>query len=149
MAPTSNRSVIERVFHACTFEFFAIVFTMLIGIFLLNKPVESMGIVSVLISVTALLLNIIFNWIFDKLFPFINGDRPIKIRILHAVGFESTLILFTVPMLAFFLKVSLLEALMIEAGLLIFFLFYTYLYNWSYDQIRKKVVAHYQAKRSK
>lgn len=147
MAISSTRSVTERIFHACTFEFFAIVFTMLIGIFLLNKPVSSMGIVSVMISVTALLLNILFNWIFDKLFPFVNGDRPIKIRILHAIGFESTLILFTVPMLAFILKVSLLEALMIEAGLLVFFLFYTYIYNWSYDQIRKKVVAHYQKKR--
>lgn len=144
MAISSTRSVTERIFHACTFEFFAIVFTMLIGIFLLNKPVSSMGIVSVMISVTALLLNIIFNWIFDKLFPFVNGDRPIKIRILHAIGFESTLILFTVPMLAFILKVSLLEALMIETGLLVFFLFYTYLYNWSYDQIRKKVVTHYK-----
>lgn len=129
------------------FEFLAILFTMLIGIFLLNKPVASMGIVSILISVTALLLNILFNWIFDKLFPFVNGDRPIKIRILHALGFESTLVLFTVPMLAIILKVTLYEALMIEAGLLVFFLFYTYLYNWSYDQIRKKIVAHYQAKK--
>lgn len=144
---SSSRSITERIFHACTFEFFAILFTMLIGVFLLNKPVASMGIVSVMISVTALLLNIVFNWIFDKLFPFVNGDRPIQIRILHAVGFESTLILFTVPMLAMILKVSLLEALMIEAGLLVFFLFYTYLYNWSYDHIRKKVVAHYRAKK--
>ncbi len=100
-----------------------------------------------MISVTALLLNMVFNWIFDKLFPFVNGERPVKIRILHAIGFESTLILFTVPMLAYVLKVSLTEALMIEAGLLIFFLFYTYLYNWSYDQIRKKVVTYYQAKK--
>lgn len=147
MALSSNRSLIERIFHACTFEFFAILFTILIGVFFLNKPLNSMGIISVMISVTALLLNMVFNWIFDKLFPFVNGERPVKIRILHAIGFESTLILFTVPMLAYVLKVSLTEALMIEAGLLIFFLFYTYLYNWSYDQIRKKVVTYYQAKK--
>lgn len=147
MALSSNRSLIERIFHACTFEFFAILFTILIGVFFLNNPLNSMGIISVMISVTALLLNMVFNWIFDKLFPFVNGERPVKIRILHAIGFESTLILFTVPMLAYVLKVSLTEALMIEAGLLIFFLFYTYLYNWSYDQIRKKVVTYYQAKK--
>lgn len=140
MALSNTRSVKERIFHACTFEFFAIVFTMLIGIFLLNKPVSSMGVLSVLISVTALLLNIVFNWLFDKFFPFVNGDRPVKIRMLHAIGFEGTLVLFTVPMIAFFLKVSFVEAFMIELGFLIFFLFYTYIYNWCYDKVRRKLV---------
>jgi len=140
MALSNNRSVKERIFHACTFEFFAIVFTILIGVFLLNKPIESMGVLSVLISVTALLLNIVFNWLFDRFFPFVNGDRPVKIRMLHAIGFEGTLVIFTVPMIAFFLKVGLVEAFMIEIGILIFFLFYTYIYNWLYDKVRKKFV---------
>ena len=140
MTVSNSRSVKERIFHACTFEFFAIVFTMLIGIFLLDKPMSSMGILSVLISVTALLLNIVFNWLFDRFFPFVNGDRPVKIRMLHAIGFEGTLVLFTVPMIAFFLKVSFVEAFMIEIGFLIFFLFYTYIYNWAYDKIRKRLL---------
>ena len=140
MALSNHRSVKERIFHACTFEFFAIVFTMLIGVFLLNKPIASMGVLSVLISVTALLLNIVFNWLFDRFFPFVNGDRPVKIRMLHAIGFEGTLVLFTVPMIAFFLKVSFVEAFMIEIGFLIFFLFYTYIYNWCYDKVRKKLM---------
>ncbi|WP_077925242.1 PACE efflux transporter [Wohlfahrtiimonas larvae] len=140
MALSNHRSVKERIFHAFTFEFFAIIFTMLIGVFILNKPISSMGILSVLISVTALLLNIVFNWLFDRIFPFVNGDRPVKIRMLHAIGFESTLVIFTVPMIAFFLKVSLVEAFMIEIGFLIFFLFYTYIYNWCYDKVRKKIV---------
>lgn len=147
MAIATVRSIKERVLHACLFEFFAIVFTTLIGVFILNKPLESMGLLAVLISLTALLLNIVFNWIFDKFFPFVNGDRPIKLRILHAIGFEGTLILFTIPMIAYLLKVSFVEAFFIESGFLVFFLFYTYLYNWSYDQLRKKIVAHSQKKR--
>ncbi len=140
MTQSTSRSLKERIFHACTFEFFAILFTILIGIYILNKPMSSMSVLSVLISVTALLLNIVFNWIFDKFFPFVNGDRPVKIRILHAVGFESTLVLFTVPMIAYVLKVGFVEAFMIEIGFLIFFLFYTYIYNWAYDKIRRKIV---------
>lgn len=145
MAIATVRSLKERIFHACVFEFFAVVFTMLIGIFLLNKPMDSMGIVAVLISLTALLLNIAFNWIFDKLFPFVNGDRPVHIRILHALGFEATLVIFTIPMIAYILKMSFIDAFMFEIGLLIFFLFYTYLYNWLYDQIRKKIVQRYKS----
>ena len=145
MAIATARSLKERIFHACVFEFFAVVFTMLIGIFLLNKPMDSMGIVAILISLTALLLNIAFNWIFDKLFPFVNGDRPVHIRILHALGFEATLVIFTIPMIAYILKMSFIDAFMFEIGLLIFFLFYTYLYNWLYDQIRKKIVQRYKS----
>lgn len=140
MNPQTTRSITERFFHAFTFEVFAILSTMLIGIYLYKKPVESMGIVSVLISLTALTLNMIFNWIFDKFFPFINGNRPVRIRVLHAVGFEVTLILFAVPMIAFILGITIKEAFMIEAGLLAYFLFYTYGYNWLYDRIRWKIV---------
>lgn len=147
MTISTVRSIKERILHACIFEFFAILFTMLIGILLLNKPINSMGVVSVLISITALLLNIIFNWIFDKLFPFVNGNRPVHIRILHAVGFEATLVIFTIPLIAYILKMTFIDAFMFELGLLIFFFFYTYIYNWSYDQIRKKIVARYRQKR--
>lgn len=140
MTLSNTRSVKERIFHACTFEFFAIILTILIGVFLLDKPMSSMGILSILISMTALLLNIVFNWIFDRYFPFVNGDRPVKIRMLHALGFEGALVIFTVPMIALILKVTLIEAFMIEIGFLIFFLFYTYAYNWAYDKIRKKLI---------
>lgn len=147
MSIATVRSIKERILHACIFEFFAILFTMLIGVLLLNKPINSMGLVSVLISITALLLNIVFNWIFDKLFPFVNGNRPVHIRILHAVGFEATLVIFTIPMIAYILNMSFIDAFMFELGLLIFFFFYTYIYNWLYDHLRKKIVAKYQRKR--
>ncbi len=138
MTTTSNqRTIQERILHALLFELLAILLTTLIGVYLLHKPVGSMGILSVLISVTALLLNIVFNAIFDRYFPYIAGRRSVKIRILQAVDFEGALILFTIPLIAFFLSVSLWEALMIELGFLIFFLFYTYTYNWSYDQLRR------------
>ncbi len=49
MATLSTRSLPERIFHACLFEFFAIVFTTLIGVYLLHQPITGMGIVAVLI----------------------------------------------------------------------------------------------------
>ncbi|WP_026878919.1 PACE efflux transporter [Ignatzschineria larvae DSM 13226] len=140
MATLNQRSIKERIFHALLFEGLAILLTILIGVYILNKPVASMGILSVLISLTALLLNIVFNAIFDRYFPFVDGQRPVKIRILQAMGFEGSLILFTIPMIAFFLQVSLWEAFMIELGFLIFFLFYTYSYNWCYDQLRRYLI---------
>lgn len=67
---TTSRSLKERIIHACTFEFFAVLFTILLGILVLNKPLSSLGIMAVLISTTALILNIVYNWLFDKVFPF-------------------------------------------------------------------------------
>lgn len=59
---------------------------------------------------------------------------------LHALGFEGTLIIFTIPMIAYVLNVSFVEAFMIEIGILIFFLFYTYAFNYAYDQLRVKFI---------
>jgi uncharacterized membrane protein len=56
------------------------------------------------------------------------------VRIGHAIGFEAGLIVMTIPAIAWFLQVSLLTALIIEAGFLVFFFFYTTGFNWVYDR---------------
>ena len=105
MTKTSSRSLNERIFHAFTYEVISIISMTVIGFYILNKPADSMGLLSILISTTAMIFNVIFNWVFDKLFPFVNGDRPIKLRVLHAAGFECMMILFTLPMISYLLKV--------------------------------------------
>ena len=100
-----------------------------------------MGVLAVVISTMALILNIIYNWLFDKIFPFNNGHRSVRVRIIHAVGFEGTLVVFTIPVIALILNVGLIEAFMIEIGILIFFLFYTYIFNVIYDHLRRKFIS--------
>ena len=70
-------------------------------------------------------------------------DKNLRIAItgslvLHALLFEGGLILLAVPLIAALMKISLLEAFILDIGVLLFFLPYTYVYHWGYDVLREK-----------
>ena len=45
-----------------------------------------------------------------------------------------------VPLIAWWLKIDLWEAFLLDIGVLLFFLPYTYLYHWGYDVVRERMV---------
>lgn len=51
--------------------------------------------------------------------------RQLKVRALHALGFETGFVIIGVTMVAIVLGVSLLQAFMLEIGFMLFFLPYT------------------------
>jgi uncharacterized membrane protein len=61
-------------------------------------------------------------------------------RVLHALMFEGGLIIVAVPLIAAWLNISLMQAFMLDIGVLLFFLPYTYVYHWGYDVIREKII---------
>ncbi|HHT58292.1 PACE efflux transporter [Corynebacterium stationis] len=61
--------------------------------------------------------------------------RTVKRRIVHAIGFEGGLTCFLIPVVAWVLKVSLLEAFFLQASILVFFLIYTFVFMWVFDKI--------------
>ena len=62
-------------------------------------------------------------------------DRSLRRRIAHAIGFEGGLIAFLVPVFAWWLGVSLWDALVMDLGLVVFFLVYTFVFNWAFDAV--------------
>ena len=66
--------------------------------------------------------NIIYNAMFDRLWPVSRFPRQLKVRALHALGFETGFIIIGVTMVAIVLGVSLLQAFMLEIGFMLFFL---------------------------
>lgn len=55
---------------------------------------------------------------------------------MHAVGFETGLIITLIPVAMVMLDLPLTEAFFVEIGLVLFFLPYTMLFNWLYDYLR-------------
>jgi uncharacterized membrane protein len=94
------------------------------------------GVVAVLASVIAILWNLSFNALFERWESrqAVRG-RSIRRRIAHAIGFEGGLVAFLVPVFAWWLNVSLWEALMMDLGLVVFFLAYTFVFNWAFDMV--------------
>jgi uncharacterized membrane protein len=61
--------------------------------------------------------------------------RSFARRAAHAALFEVGLVLMLVPVMAWWLQVGLVQALVYEAGLIALFLVYTYLFTWGFDRI--------------
>ncbi|MBB1382342.1 hypothetical protein H5071_10370, partial [Shewanella sp. SR41-2] len=55
------------------------------------------------------------------------------IRVVHALGFEGGMLFFTIPLVSWYLSLSLIDTLILEAGVLGFILVYTAVFNWLYD----------------
>lgn len=131
-----QKTFMERIFHAVSFEVIAIAITAPVSAWLLDRSIFQMGTIAIVLSTLAMLLNLFYNMLFDRYWPLSRGPRPIKVRIIHSIGFELSFVIFGVPILAVLLKMSLLDAFLLELGFFAFFLFYTYVFNLAYDVFR-------------
>ena len=131
-----NKSVKERVFHAVIFEVTANVIIALSLAWLMNVSVLQPGSLSVISALTATVWNFIFNKLFDSLQKKHQFQRTFLVRAIHAVGFETGLIISLIPVAMVMLNLTVAEAFFIEIGLVLFFLPYTMLFNWLYDYLR-------------
>lgn len=127
--------VVRRIIYVTSYELFAVLFSTA-GLVLLGFGGGSSGLLAVVASTIAL----VWNYIWTSLFEAWEGrqesrTRTLPRRVAHAVGFEGGLVVFLLPALAWILNVSLLEALRLEAGLLVFFLIYTFVYAWVFDKV--------------
>ncbi|MGI1998973.1 PACE efflux transporter [Shewanella frigidimarina] len=123
----------ERVFHAVSFEVIALAFIVPVSAMLVEKNSTDMLIVSICLSLFAVFWNYVYNILFDKLNGSDRVERKIGIRVVHALGFEGGMLFFTIPLVSWYLSLSLIDTLVLEAGVLGFILVYTAVFNWLYD----------------
>ncbi|MCP1113928.1 PACE efflux transporter [Enterobacter bugandensis] len=131
-----DKSFKERIFHAVIFEVTANVIIALSLAWLMNVSVFQSGSLSVISALTATVWNFIFNKLFDSLQKKHQFQRTFLVRAIHAVGFETGLIVSLIPVAMFMLNLTIAEAFFVEIGLVLFFLPYTMLFNWLYDHLR-------------
>ncbi|RBC03239.1 hypothetical protein C3E97_004150 [Pseudomonas sp. MWU12-2115] len=137
---TANKSIVERIFQAIGFEFLAILICTPLLAWIMDKPLLDMGAVTVLIALLALAWNVLFNGFFDRMLKRLNVAHNAWTRVVHALLFEGGLIVMGVPLIAWWLSVSLWQAFLLDIGVLLFFLPYTYVYHWGYDVVRERLV---------
>lgn len=125
----------RRVLFVALYEFIAIVASSLIFMAVGQKAAHS-GVMAVAASTLAIIWNITFNTLFEKweMRQAVRG-RSIVRRLVHAIGFEGGLALMLIPLMAWWFGISLWQATVMEAGLLVFFLVYTYVFNWGFDHV--------------
>ncbi|GIZ13649.1 multidrug/biocide efflux PACE transporter [Pseudomonas sp. NCCP-436] len=145
MKTAIERSLIERIGHALAFESLAIAIIVPGMLLFLDKPVFHLGVLALMFSTIAMLWNMLFNYLFDRAQARMGFERGLLVRIAHALLFEAGLILAVVPLAAWWLSVGLWEALLLDIGLILFFLPYTIGFNWLYDLVRERIMTRRQA----
>lgn len=141
MSVVPAKSIKERALHALLFELVGVVLFAPALAWVLGQSLGKMGAMTVMISTVAMLWNMLFNAGFDRLRGRLGFAMGLKTRALHAVAFETGLILAVVPLAAWWLSISLWQAFVLDIGLLMVFLPYTLLFNLAYDKVRERVVA--------
>ena len=126
----------RRVLYVALYELIAIgVVTLALGL-LTEHGWGSSGGLAVGSSLIAVLWNLVFNHFFERWErrqP-TRGRSPAR-RVAHAIGFEGGLLLWLVPFIAWWLGVSLWQALVADFALLLFFLGYTFGFTWLFDRL--------------
>lgn len=128
--------VLRRIAFVVGYEGLSLLFTIFVLGTLLGHGGGESTLTAVLVTVTATAWNYIWNLMYEALERRrTTRGRGVWSRALHALGYEGGVLIFTVPLVAFILGVSLVEALAIEGGLLVFFLVFTLTYTWGFDRV--------------
>ncbi len=137
---TAQRSMKERFFHALSFEVLAIAICAPLGAWLLGHSLAHMGLLTLMISLVAMTWNMVFNAAFDRAQQRMGFRRTLTARAVHAVLFEIGLLIAVVPLAAWWLSISLWHAFVLDIGIVLFFLPYTFGFNWTYDYLREAIL---------
>lgn len=129
----------RRIIHALSYEIILLVIIAIALSYIFSIPMETTGILGVAMAVTSVIWNMIFNHFFEKFEARRKLKRTIAVRILHAIGFEGGLMLATIPMIAYALNMPILNAILLDFGLTLCILFYTFIFQWCYDYLEDKL----------
>ncbi|WP_082017908.1 PACE efflux transporter [Leisingera sp. ANG-Vp] len=132
------RTAKDRLRYTISFEIFLMAILVPVGAAFFDKPLSDIGLLGAFLSVKAMLLNLLYNWIFDKADAKagrVSSDRSTLGRLLHATGFEATLLITSLPVYIWWLGLSLWQALATDLTVTSFVVLYTYGFTLAYDRL--------------
>ncbi|MCZ4352316.1 PACE efflux transporter [Roseovarius aestuarii] len=131
------RTTRDRMRHALTFEGLGLVLIIPMGVWLFGIPAHDFGVVAVVSSMIATIWTYVYNLGFDRVMQARVGHtrKSLTLRVFHTVLFEVGLLTALIPFLAWYLSVSLYDAMIMDIAITVFYLVYAFVYNWAYDLI--------------
>lgn len=135
-APQGLQGPWRRVLYVTLYELIAIAVATAGLAQLSGQGAGHSSVVAVAASAIAVLWNVVFNWAFERWESrqTVRG-RSVARRVAHAIGFEGGLVFTLVPLFAWWFNVSLWQAFVMDLALIVFFLCYTFVFNWAFDRV--------------
>lgn len=126
----------RKIVYVSLYELFAIAASSAGLALLSDSGLGHASVAAVAASAIAVVWNLAYNTLFERWEARqATKGRGVARRIAHALGFEAGLVFMLVPLFAWWLGVSLWQAFVLDLGLIVFFLVYTYVFNLGFDRV--------------
>jgi len=131
------RKPADRIRHAILFELIGILIATPLAAFAFGLEVGDSAVIIVGSATVAMAWNYIYNLGFDHLMARWRGTtlKTPALRVAHAVLFELGLLVMLMPLIAWYLGVSLWQALVMDLAFALFYMGYALVFNWAYDRL--------------
>ncbi len=129
------RTVRDRLRHVISFEIIGLALSTPLAAWVFGVAPLTMGALTVACSLIAISWNYVYNLGFDLAMMRVRGStrKTLPIRFLHTGLFQAVLVVILVLFIAWFLGMSLWNAVVMQAGFLIFYGVYAFVFNLGYD----------------
>ncbi|WP_445535001.1 PACE efflux transporter [Acinetobacter sp. G18] len=126
----------RRIVYVSSYEVIGMVISSVGLALLAGDSVEHTGPLSVMITTIAVTWNFIYNILYEKWEARQESkSRTVKRRIVHAIGFQITLVIFLIPLIAWWMDLSLVAAFWLDVAFIIIIPIYTFIFNWTFDKL--------------
>ncbi|MDP2779458.1 PACE efflux transporter [Devosia sp.] len=131
------RTARDRIRHTVLFEIFGLLLVTPLGALAFAMPLQDIGVIGVGGATLAMLWNYIYNYGFDRLMQRWRGTtlKTLPLRVLHAILFELGLLLALLPLIAWYLGITLWQALVMDIAFALFYMVYAFVFNLAYDRV--------------
>jgi uncharacterized membrane protein len=140
------RTKADRIRHAVGFETIGILICSPLASWLLGASLGHVSVLTVLLATCAMVWNYVYNLGVDRLMAryLRRLDKTFWERVVHSLGFEAGFLLVSLPLVAWWMDMSVLTALFLDLGVAVFYMVYAFLYNLAYDRLFPVVLAESQ-----
>lgn len=127
----------DRIRHAISFEILGLALVVPLGAVGFGLHAADIGVLALVASGAATAWNYVYNIWFDRAMKRLRGTvhKTYGLRVLHAVLFETGLLVVTLPFFAWYLGIGLWQAFVMDLSFVIFYLIYAFVFNQAYDRL--------------
>lgn len=126
----------RRVTYVFFYEVFSFFICAMVLVVLSDTSISHTGPLSILIAVIAVTINYFYNHVFEMWEKKqISKKRTVMRRVVHAIGFQIVLVMILIPLIAWWMQISLIKAFLLDFSLMVLIPCYTFVYNYLFDHI--------------
>lgn len=129
------RTTRDRVRQAISFEVIGLLLSIPLAALTFGFDLGKTSVLGAVGATMATVWNYVFNLAFDHSLKRLTGStrKTLRTRFVHAISFEAGLMLAFLPVIAWWMEIGLIEALLVDVAFVVFYLVYAFVFTWCYD----------------